>query len=544
MRTPARFRLLVGMVLFLMLAPVHAAWAHAQLLSTDPADNAVLAAAPPVIQLRFNEPVAPLAIKLVSPDGSATDLTTGCTGGDSVSVVVPAGQATGTNVLSWRVVSADGHPIGGSLIFSVGQVTGTAMAIATGERSVAVALWASKALLFLAMFVGIGGSVFSAVALPPVGARRIAGGLSILGLPLAPITLGLQGLDALGLPLLSVFDGRAWSAGLSTSFAATALVAGLAFLVSLGALGARRDRRAATLALTAGTLAALSLALSGHASAAAPQWLTRPAVFLHIGGILFWVGALLPLWLLLRERSAASDLTLASFSRFIPFAVAPLGASGVVLAVIQMGAPGPQWVSAYGAILVAKLGLLIGLFALALWNRKWLTVRALGGEPAARRRLRRSIGIEMVIVVIILGLVAGWRFTPPPRALAPILSPAATAEPIMVHLMDSSTMAVVMVSPGSIGPVTLDIDLRDTEGMPITPEAVAITISAPELGIEPIKRGALQRDGSWHVEDLTIPIPGHWDIELDVRISRFLLVTLRGSLPLHVVDHPLRGEAS
>ncbi len=26
----------------------------------------------------------------------------------------------GTHVLSWRVISADGHPVGGSLIFSIG----------------------------------------------------------------------------------------------------------------------------------------------------------------------------------------------------------------------------------------------------------------------------------------------------------------------------------------------------------------------------------------------------------------------------------------
>ena len=39
----------------------------------------------------------------------------------------------------------------------------------------------------------------------------------------------------------------------------------------------------------------VALALSGHASNAAPQWLTRPSVFVHVVCVTFWVGALLPL---------------------------------------------------------------------------------------------------------------------------------------------------------------------------------------------------------------------------------------------------------
>ena len=39
----------------------------------------------------------------------------------------------------------------------------------------------------------------------------------------------------------------------------------------------------------------LSLAVSGHAATAPPEWLTRPAMFLHGVGVAFWVGALAPL---------------------------------------------------------------------------------------------------------------------------------------------------------------------------------------------------------------------------------------------------------
>lgn len=513
--------------LLLASAPQQA-WAHAQLIATSPVEGAVLDGALNVVSLEFNEPVTPLAIKLIGADGAALDVLDQTTGGSSVVVSLPETLGEGTQVLSWRVVSTDGHPIGGSLVFSIGHATGSADLIPTSDPTVIGLLWASKALFFLALFVGVGGAVFRSMADVPRQARGVSTGLSIVGLLLAPATLGLQGLDALGMPINGFFDPDAWRAGWSTSYGATALVAWLAFSLSIPALLLKAPRTAKVLGFLGGVLAALSLSLSGHASAAEPQWLTRPAVFLHITGILIWIGALLPLWILLREKSDTSDRALASFSRVIPFAVAPLVLSGFVLAVIQMGAPRPQWLSPYGFILGAKLALLIALFALALANRLWLTAPALAGEARAQLRLRRSIAAEVLIVLVILGLVAGWRFTPPPRALAEISEPVVVAEPIMTHLMDDTMMAMLTISPGSAGPVRLDITMTDFDGEEVAAQSVTVTLSAPDLGIEPFKREAVQTDDGWLIDAITIPLAGAWLIDVDVRVSRFSLKKLRG----------------
>ena len=526
MRMPARLLLLLGIVLGLALSSTGVARAHAQLLATDPAENAVLDVAPRQVTLTFNEPVSPLILKLIGPNGGSTDITSEAMGGEHVIVTLPGDLADGTYVLSWRVVSTDGHPIGSSLVFSIGQETGAA-AVSTGDPVVAITLWIGKALLFIAMFVGIGGAVFAAIVPLPHRARSLASALCTLGILLAPATLGLHGLDALAWPLSTGFNSEAWSAALSTSYGFTAIVACLAFLAALGALSMPRGRLAAGLGLLAGTLAALSLALSGHASAAAPQWLTRPAVFLHICGILFWVGALFPLWLLLRDPGEKAYRALGSFSRSVPYAVAPLMLSGVTLAVIQMGVPSSQWLSPYGFILAAKLGLLIALFALAVWNRCWLTAPTLAGNAIAGRWLRRSVAFEMAIVVVVLGLVAGWRFTPPPRALVLPAIPSVVAEPLLIHLMDASTMAMVTLSPGKAGPVTVDIALMDVHGTPKGAQSIAITMSSPTLGIEPIKRDAIESGTGWVVESLTIPVAGDWMVELNVRIGRFELTKLQ-----------------
>jgi copper transport protein len=45
------------------------AFAHASLLKAEPADGAVLPAAPAVLTLTFNEPVSPLVFRLLDPGG-------------------------------------------------------------------------------------------------------------------------------------------------------------------------------------------------------------------------------------------------------------------------------------------------------------------------------------------------------------------------------------------------------------------------------------------------------------------------------------------
>lgn len=524
-----RLLLSICIVLGCILMPAQSAWAHAQLLSSDPVANAIFETAPGAVELTFNEPVSPLAIRLISPDGSAVDLTEETSDGAVVSIQIPNGITDGTQVLSWRVVSADGHPIGGSLIFSIGAVTGSATIETSGDRLVSLALWAGKAALFTALFIGIGGATFSSCVPLPSHAKRVSSVLSLCGVVIAPMTLGLQGADALGLPFSSLLDLDTWRTGLSTSYGATAVVLTLAFACSALALRIPAGRYASVLGVVAAVLAALSLALSGHASAAAPQWLTRPAVFLHIGGIVFWVGALVPLWLLLRDPSETATRALGLFSKIIPFAVAALVLSGGTLAVIQMGPPSAAWTSLYGIILGTKVMLLAALFGLALYNRHWLTTPALGGDATASSRLRQSIAWEMALILIILALVAGWRFTPPPRALANV-AVAITAEPMVTHFIEGDTMAMVTMTPGSAGPVNIEIMIADLAHAPRDAMAVSVIISNTERGIEPIKREAVEKNGLWYIDDLSIPLAGTWQFEVEARLSRFALSRLHGEV--------------
>ena len=66
------------------------------------------------------EPVSPLVLKLILPDGQARALDGFVLRDRTLEIATPDGLGPGTHVLTWRVVSEDGHPVAGSTIFSIG----------------------------------------------------------------------------------------------------------------------------------------------------------------------------------------------------------------------------------------------------------------------------------------------------------------------------------------------------------------------------------------------------------------------------------------
>ncbi len=251
-------------------------------------------------------------------------------------------------------------------------------------------------------------------------------------------------------------------------------------------------------------------------------------VFLHGASIAFWAGALAPLGLALRRRATGSVPFLHRFSRAIVPVVAVLAVAGVVLAVIQVQAPQALIDTAYGRLLLVKLGLLLLLFALAALNRWRFTVPAEAGDGLAGRSLVRSIVLEMLIVLAILGVAAGWRFTPPPRALA-----IAAAQPVSAHIHTLKAMADLSITPGHAGPVTASIVIMTGDFGPLDAKEVTLVLSKPDSGIEPLKRPATKPgDGTWRVDGLVIPVAGRWTARLDILVSDFDMVKIEAPIDI------------
>lgn len=520
----ALIRTLCWLVLACLLAGGRAE-AHASLIESNPADGAVVTTAPVDLRLRFNEPVAPLVLRLVDAKGTAHDLRHEARS-ETVTVHLPAELPRGTQVLSYRVISADGHPVGGSLVFSIGAPTAARSEPAQTDTPLATAIWLMRLALYLGLFAGTGGAFFSTwvggeAATP---ASRTVGRLAIgIGIVAAVLSLGLQGLDALGDPLPALLSPHPWHAGLTTSFGFTVVAAIVSLVFAWIALRGRYKM----VALVGLGGAGLALALSGHASSASPQWLTRLCVFVHGTAVAYWVGALMPLALLVRERRCVSWPIVQRFSANAVPAVGLMVAAGVVLSVIQIETPQALLSTAYGRVFLAKMAAVALVLALAAFNRQRLTPM-LRSQTSGAKYLFWSILGEIALAVLILGLVATWRFTLPPRAL---LSPPPKS--VSTHIHTSAAMADLTLTPGHVGPVTATISLMSGDFGTLDPKEVTISLANKGSGIEPIERRANRAaDGTWQAEAVVLPVPGPWQVRIDALLTDFEKTTLEGTVEI------------
>ncbi len=525
-----------SIALLTALVQASAAFAHASLVRAEPADGALVAEPPAALRLTFNEPVTPLVIRLIAPDGTTT--TPAATAENTTVTVKPGPLRRGTHVLSWRVTSADGHPVGGSLVFSVGEASATPVAGAqpAGDPVVRGAFWAAKLVIYLALLAGIGGAfvriwMFRSgeergdIASPP-WLDRVLVALIAAGLLVTPLSAGLQGLDALDLRLPALAQKLTWETGLETSYGLTVIAAMVALFAALFAFEAAwREAPVVARLLSLGALivAGFALALSGHASNAAPQLLTRPSVLVHVVCVAFWVGALLPL---IAAVKIGEGGPLARFSRVIPYPLAALVLSGVVLTVVQLDRVDALWTTSYGIVLSCKLAAVVALLALGAANRYVFVPRYVHGDAAASKPLTRTMAVELCIVAAILALVATWRFTPPPRALAAV-------EPIEVHLHGTRAMAQVSLTPVRARDPRVNIEVLDTDFNALTVKEVTVTFANPSAGIEPVRRAAVHSHGAlWQVEGMRIPVAGQWIVRVDLLIDDFEKLVLEDQVDL------------
>jgi len=500
--------------LVLVACPATQACAHASLVSADPRDGSVLAQAPQRIELRFNESVTAGAVTLIDAQGrSRGDAKLEATA-DTIVMMLPSDLPQGSQIVSYRVISQDGHPVAGSVVFSIGAPSANA---APADRNVARdgLIWLARIGLYVGLFAGVGGAFFQCWIARATAARGPVLGALAVGVVAAAASLGLLGLDLLGLPLTGLADSGPWTVTLDTGFALSLAIAVAAMAAGWVAMQTKRRSSARALAALALGGVGLSLAVTGHAATASPEVLARSAIFVHGLGVAFWLGALVPLAILVRQSNGAAMPALVRFSAIAAPIVGVLALAGLALAMIELGRLRALIDTPYGIILSIKLALVVMLLGLAALNRYWL-VPALAVEPRASGALGRSIRWEAATALAILAAVAGWRFTPPPRSLLP-----ETPLALHIHHTDKAVFQV-LISPGSVGSDDFVLQLMNGDGTPLPAKEVRLTLSLPGRGVEELEHTAvLEPDGYWHVREAALPLAGRWHMRIDALVSDF-----------------------
>ncbi|HSK41436.1 MAG TPA: copper resistance protein CopC [Arenibaculum sp.] len=528
----------------LFLAPA-AARAHAVLLETVPADGRTLDAAPERFTLRFNEPVRVASLRLVQGDGRSLTLAPEAdTAPEQVTARLPELEP-GSYIASWRLVSADGHPVAGSSVFTIGT-TGPGAAPAAGTRGIAArgiaareaadvppGLWLGYGIarfaVYAASLTAAGAALFLVLFDRPARAaavpvRPFALGMALIGI-LATLTgLGLEtailrgnGMADAAVALVSG-SGLSPGAEMAPGFRLLGLI-----LIFVGMLWSSLIPVAGPFAGTSGALlVAASFALTGHTAPQASTWLSGFLV-LHLLAAAFWIGSFWPLIRATRCPDVGAVRRLVrEFSLAAAILVPALVAAGLGLAVVLVGDPAALVATAYGRTLAIKVLLVGGMLALAALN-KWRLTPRLGNEPGATGRLRRSIGIEAGLAALVLAATVALTSVHPPAHDMPQswLLQALHSGRTVSRSVGSLDVALT-VTPALPGTNTFDVEVTSPDGIPRDVPEAALVLSRPDLGIEALSR-PMERVGSglFHYAGPEIAIPGPWNVDVEILVSDF-----------------------
>jgi copper transport protein len=531
-RRAALLAVLTGLVVALLAVTANApAAAHAQLLSTDPADGTILSSPPAEVMLTFNEPVRLVedAVRVLDPAGSEVDITTRAVD-EQVLAALPAEVPDGTYVVSWRVVSADSHPIAGAFTFSVGAASDTSAEVAADEEDdgVTVATIVAQAAAYLGLLTAAGLVVFQVVLLPgtlrgsaqtrrlhrlTLGGAVLAVVALLVALPLADARESGDGLSALA-------DPGAWTGQLTAD---PGLTAGLAAAGLAAGLTVSRWRPAprpgwAGLALAGAGVAVGALALVGHTRTYGPGWLVVSSDLLHVVCGAVWFGGLIGLWAVLRDADPVGGAVVVSrFSTAAAALVAALSIAGVLLGWRVVGSWSALFGTTYGVALLVKGGLAAAVVAVAGYNRYRLLPRL--ARTPSWPVLHRTVGVEASVIVVILALT-GFLVEQNPRG-----EPSAAPPPAAVTAegdLGADGHVDLTLTPDARGDNVLELHLTDAAGAPLVPHhppMVRLTQPATELG--PFEHAVTETGPGSYEATVDIPLSGEWIVEVVVRVSEF-----------------------
>lgn len=519
--------LLCALSLALAASP---AAAHASLVSTDPAEGAVLRQAPDAVTFTFDERVSLTDDGVLVFDARGEPIEANASAVDEVVTAdLPSELDDGTYVVTYRVISADGHPIAGSLTFSVGaaseKVKPPDVAAADSGGSIETLLGLVQALGYVGLLIAVGLVVFQCWVL---GGSRLT--------PIARDLLTRVHWAATGLAILAwaaavPLDG-AYQQGLGIHGALRAEAIDLALvgdnLVVLGLISAGLGLgllapRARDFATLGAALAIAAPAVIGHTRAYEPVALLVITDGLHLAAGATWLGGLVGLALTLPSLAGRAGDAAAVLTRFSGVAAGLLlllVVSGTLLAWRIIGSWSDLFGTTYGLLLIIKVGIVAVAVAVALWNRTRLLPQARDavGHAETQRAagvVRRAVRLEAVLVVAVLG-VTGFLTNQSPG-----VEPAAVSAPPGVEQGTvGEYQALITLDPGTRGPNTLALQIQDLAGEPVDlfarPE-VSIRSSSVALGSLVLSPGG----AGTYTASLVFPSSGPWQAQVSFRTSKF-----------------------
>jgi copper transport protein len=490
--------------------------------------------------------------------------------------------ARGTYTATYRVISADSHPVSGGLVFSIGSASAgageTVSQLLAGTSTGPItdtAFGVARGLDYLAIALALGGLAFLLVAWRPAlaaaagageswtqasdafaaRARRVLWLAVALGVLSGAAGIVLQGATAAGTTFFSALDPSVVREVLGTRFGTVWGARILAWLLLGGVLGAGGAHRTvavlrpvavgadgvapspapsrltlAALAVPAALLA-ISPALGGHASTQHPVAALLPLDVVHVLAMSAWIGGLIMLLFVVpaatrrlepAQRSALLGAVLGRFSKLALGCVLALAATGATMALIEMGGLSPLLSTAFGRSVLIKAALLAALIALGAVNRRRVvpTIKRLAAAAQAPGTAGRLLRATLRAEVALVIAVLGVT-----SALVSYAPPtSASSGPFSTTTRMGPIELEMTIDPAKVGPNQLHAYLFDARtGAPYTnTKQLDLQAALPSKHIGPLPTTMRKAGPGHYIADTLQLLPaGTWKLTLTDRVSDF-----------------------
>lgn len=513
-----------------LLAGGGVARAHASLLAVTPGNGEIVDVAPDEVVLTFSE-----AISISGGGARVLDPQADVVSGEPVvrneTITIPIGGAAdlveGTYTITYEIISADSHRISGASVFHVGAPSGDGEAVAVDvgpgtPLAISIGSFVFTALAASGALVAVGLLVVSirTAASDDVVARwnawtmraAVLGAVAFLGaLPFRIARLG-GGLDSLRDNAL-LEESLRGPVGLSTAIGAVGLLA------VAGAVE-RRAPSWVTLPLAVGSLAAFAAEGHSRGERQLAMWTFDIA---HVAAAGVWVGGLIAIVVAIRHEGDEARMiaTVRRFSNGALVAVAVVIAAGVAMAWIILPTFDELTSTGWGRALLVKSALVIVVVVLGAYNR----VRLVPALVATARRLAKVTRVELVLLAAVIGVTAFLVTQSPVSTRAPVVAAPATPPLNETATLTDGYSAEITVSPGRVGPNSVEVILRDREDRVINPVAApTLEIVQPNLDVGPFDIELTPVYIGQYEGTIDLGYPGEWEFEVRVRVTDFTSV--------------------
>ena len=535
--------ILILVILYSVWA-VPSASAHALLVRSTPAANAVVLQAPVQVEIFFSEPLEEQlsSIRVFNSNNlsvDAGDVRVDPSDPTRLTVTLHA-LSDGVYTVSWQVVSSiDGHQTTGSFPFAVGNANAEEVS-SIQQRStfrLPFSTLFSKFLMLVSLALLLGHRLFIALVWEPAAHTN----RSELTKP--PIwdmfyRIGLIGmLISIGVGMLAQ-GGQStgnelavpWNPELGRIFTETRLgviwLARLVLAILAVWLAGHKESGWRNWSSFAVNLALLfTVTLTSHAATEPRPVFPMLADWLHLVGMAFWLGGLVYFFTAIRhlhqlDSGLRTNLTSFLASRFsinAIFFVGLLGLTGFYSAYLRVGSWNGLITSLYGHTLLVKQVFVAGLLVIAATNLLVISPQLkrdrLQGIANSNvvTRFGRLLVFELIFAGLLLASVSFLTYIPPAKL-------AATTSDLTDSTEVDDLDIDISISPGRIGQNTFTLRIS-ANGEPLrTANEVLLRFTPDQENIAPSDLELISRgDGTFTAKGTYLSVPGNWQVQAIVR---------------------------